>query len=47
VRDFEIAEIVRTSAPSASQMCAMLIQAALNRGGNDNISVIAVCIRED
>ena len=47
VRDFEIAEIVRTCAPYASQMCTMLIQAALNRGGKDNISVIAVCIRED
>jgi serine/threonine protein phosphatase PrpC len=47
VRDFEIAEIVRTSTQSASQICTMLIQAALNRGGTDNISVIAVCIRED
>jgi serine/threonine protein phosphatase PrpC len=47
VRDFEIDEIVRTCAPYASPMCAMLIQAALNRGGEDNISVIAVCIRED
>ena len=47
VRDFEIQEIVRTCAPYASQICAMLIQAALNRGGKDNISVIAVCVRED
>ena len=47
VRDFEIDEIVRTCAPYASPMCTMLIQAALNRGGKDNISVIAVCIRED
>ncbi|HEY6406387.1 MAG TPA: protein phosphatase 2C domain-containing protein, partial [Ktedonobacteraceae bacterium] len=47
VRDFEIDEIVRTCAPYASPMCAMLMQAALNRGGKDNISVIAVCIRED
>jgi serine/threonine protein phosphatase PrpC len=47
VRDFEIDEIVRTCTPYASPMCAMLIQAALNRGGEDNISVIAVCIRED
>lgn len=46
VRDFEIQEIVHTSAPYASRMCAMLIQAALNRGGKDNISVIAVCVRE-
>ncbi len=47
VRDFEINEIVRTCAPYASPMCAMLIRAALNRGGKDNISVIAVCVRED
>jgi serine/threonine protein phosphatase PrpC len=47
VRDFEIQEIVHTSAPYASRMCALLILAALNRGGKDNISVIAVCVRED
>jgi len=47
VRDFEIKEIIRTSAPYSSQICAMLVQAALNRGGKDNISVIAVCVRED
>jgi serine/threonine protein phosphatase PrpC len=46
VRDFEIQEIVHTSSPYASRMSAMLIQAALNRGGKDNISVIAVCVRE-
>jgi serine/threonine protein phosphatase PrpC len=46
VRDFEIQEIVHSSAPYASKMCTMLIQAALNRGGKDNISVIAVSIRE-
>jgi serine/threonine protein phosphatase PrpC len=47
VRDFEIGKIVSASAPHSSQMCAMLVQAALNRGGKDNISVIAVCVRED
>jgi serine/threonine protein phosphatase PrpC len=47
VRDFEIQELVSICAPYASQMCAMLIQAALNRGGKDNISVIAVSVRED
>ena len=47
VRDFEIGEIVRASVPYSSQICAMLVQAALNRGGKDNISVIAVCVRED
>ena len=46
VRDSEIDEIVRTCAPYASPMCAMLIRAALNRGGKDNISVITICIRE-
>jgi serine/threonine protein phosphatase PrpC len=45
-RDHEIQEIVRTCAPYAPRICAMLIQAALNRGGQDNISVIAVCVRE-
>jgi serine/threonine protein phosphatase PrpC len=47
VRDFEIQEIVHTSTPYASKMCTMLIRAALNRGGKDNISVVAVCVRED
>ena len=47
VRDFEIDEIVRVCAPYALPMCAMLIQAALHRGGKDNISMIAVCVRED
>jgi len=47
VRDFEIKEIVRAGAPYSSQICAMLVQAALNRGGKDNISVIAVCVREE
>jgi serine/threonine protein phosphatase PrpC len=47
MRDFEIEEIVRASIPYSSQICAMLVQAALNRGGKDNISVVAVCERED
>jgi serine/threonine protein phosphatase PrpC len=47
VRDFEIKEMVRAGAPYSSQICAMLVQAALNRGGKDNISVIAVCVREE
>ncbi|HKF37051.1 MAG TPA: SpoIIE family protein phosphatase, partial [Ktedonobacteraceae bacterium] len=46
VRDAEIEEILRTSASFCSQLCAMLVQAALNRGGKDNISVIAVGVRE-
>lgn len=47
VHDSQIEEIITVSAPYASQICAMLVQAALNRGGKDNISVIAVCVRED
>ena len=44
VRDQEIEMIIRASYPHPSQICSMLIQAALNRGGKDNISVIVVCI---
>lgn len=47
VRDAEIEEILRSSASFCSQLCAMLIHAALNRGGKDNISVIAVGVREE
>ena len=47
VRDAEIEEILRSSASFCSQLCAMLVQAALNRGGKDNISVIAVGVREE
>ncbi len=47
VHDAEIEEIMRSSASFCSQLCAMLVQAALNRGGKDNISVIAVGVREE
>ncbi len=47
VHDAEIEKILHASAPYSSQMCSMLVQAALNRGGKDNISVIAVCFREE
>ena len=47
VRDAEIEEILRSSASFCSQLCAMLVQAALNRGGKDNISMIAVGVREE
>jgi serine/threonine protein phosphatase PrpC len=47
VRDSGIEEILSTSASSSSQLCSMLVQAALDAGGKDNISVIAVCMRED
>jgi serine/threonine protein phosphatase PrpC len=47
VRDFEIEQIIDACAPYSSHLCGMLVQAALNRGGKDNISVIAVSVRED
>jgi serine/threonine protein phosphatase PrpC len=47
VRDFEIEQIIDACAPHSSHLCGMLVQAALNRGGKDNISVIAVSLRED
>jgi serine/threonine protein phosphatase PrpC len=46
VRDFEIEQIIDACAPYSSRLCGMLVQAALNRGGKDNISVIAVSVRE-
>ena len=42
VRDHEIEMLIRASYPYPSQISAMLIQAALNRGGKDNISVVVV-----
>src|SRR6266571_3837141 len=47
VRDFEIEQIIDACAPYSSRLCGMLVQAALNRGGRDNISVIAVSVRKD
>ena len=47
VRDFELEQIIDACAPYSSHLCGMLVQAALNRGGKDNISVIAVSVRED
>jgi len=47
VRDTGIEEILSTPASSSSKLCSMLVQAALDAGGKDNISVIAVCMRED
>jgi serine/threonine protein phosphatase PrpC len=44
VRDPDIENIVASSSPHASQISSMLIQAALTRGGADNISVVAVCV---
>ncbi|GER90809.1 hypothetical protein KDW_49710 [Dictyobacter vulcani] len=42
VRDSALEKIMASSAHNPSQMSAMLVQAALNHGGADNISVIAV-----
>ncbi|GCE31128.1 hypothetical protein KDA_66120 [Dictyobacter alpinus] len=42
IRDPAIEKIIASSAHNPSQMSAMLVQAALNHGGADNISVIAV-----
>jgi len=44
VRDPDIASILASSAPHASQISTMLVQAALSRGGADNISVVVVCV---
>jgi serine/threonine protein phosphatase PrpC len=44
VRDPDIARILVSSASHASQISSMLVQAALSRGGADNISVVVVCI---
>ncbi len=45
VRDFSIENIVESALPDISQVCGELRQAALDGGGKDNISVIAVCVR--
>jgi serine/threonine protein phosphatase PrpC len=47
VRDFEIEQLIDACAAYSSHLCGMLVQAALNRGGKDNISVIAASVRED
>jgi len=44
VRDADITGILASSAPHASQISTMLVQAALSRGGADNISVVVVCV---
>ncbi|GCE09067.1 hypothetical protein KDAU_63960 [Dictyobacter aurantiacus] len=44
VRDQALERIIASSAHNPSQLSAMLVQAALNHGGADNISVIAVGI---
>jgi serine/threonine protein phosphatase PrpC len=44
VRDPDIEMIISSSCPHASQISAILIQAALNRGGADNVSVVVAGI---
>jgi serine/threonine protein phosphatase PrpC len=44
VRDPDIEELITASPRQADQLTELLIQAALNRGGADNVSVIVVCV---
>jgi len=44
VRDPDIERIIATSSPHASQISSTLVQAALTRGGADNISVVVACV---
>jgi|SRR5579875_38265 serine/threonine protein phosphatase PrpC len=45
VRDAEIQEIIASTLPQLNQTSAALVQAALDGGGNDNISVIVVYVK--
>ncbi len=45
VRDSTIESIMESTLPDVSQACDELRQTALEGGGKDNISVIAVCVR--
>ncbi len=47
VRDPEIQRVVSSSTPSPTQIGKNLIQAALDGGGEDNVSVIVVSITEE
>lgn len=47
VRDNDLEQIVAAGAPHASQISAMLVQAALTRGGADNISVVVVTVMHE
>jgi serine/threonine protein phosphatase PrpC len=46
VRDVDIEQIIASSGPHPAQISAMLVQAALNRGGADNVSVVVVHVAE-
>lgn len=43
VHDNVIEDTIRSSAPDASHMSELLLKAALGNGGEDNISIIAIC----
>jgi len=45
-RDSTIEHIMESTLPDVSQTCDELRQAALEGGGKDNISVVAVCVRK-
>jgi serine/threonine protein phosphatase PrpC len=45
VRDPQIQEVIESMLEQPTQMSTALIQAALDGGGKDNVSVIVVCIR--
>jgi serine/threonine protein phosphatase PrpC len=47
VRDAKIKQIIQETLPQASQVSTALIQAALEGGGQDNVSVIAVYIKPE
>ena len=44
VRDADIEKIITSSHPHATQISTILMQAALNRGGADNVSIVVVGI---